>query len=508
MTDPADLVLTNAEVHTLTEPDETAEAVAVRDGEIVRIDRAEEVRMLEGVSTSVIDLDGRVVLPGFVDAHTHLDVVGRRAIEADLSGAASPGDCRDLLRDTASDETGAPDWILGFGYDEGAWDGDLLTTDDLDPVSSSRPVAAFREDLHTVSVNSVALDRLGDLPDRDVRTAGGEPTGVLVEEAANAVFDAIEPDPDQLRDYLLAAQDIALSRGVTAVHEMVRRSDAPRIYRDLDLAGDLDLRVRINYWADHLDAVLETGLRTNHGSDRVRMGGIKSFTDGSIGGHTAKLREPYADDPDTAGEWVVDPDEVHEIVERADDAGLQATLHAIGDAAIEVALDAFEGTDGQRHRIEHLEVLPDDLLERLANADGIVASVQPNFLKWADDGGLYDERLGDERRRLSDRIGDLHDAGIPLAFGSDCMPLGPLFGISQVIDAPEPGQQLPVTDALRAYTAGAAYAGYDEDRLGTIERGTAADFAVLDASPWEADDVAAIDVDLTIVGGDVVYDDR
>ncbi|MHB9287833.1 amidohydrolase [Halobacteriales archaeon Cl-PHB] len=507
MTAPADLVLTNAEVHTLTDPDETAEAVAVRDGDIVRVDRAEEVRMLEGVATRVLDLAGRVVLPGFVDGHTHLEMVGRRTIEADLSDAASPADCRDRLEATATDDAGAEDWILGFGYDEGNWDGDLLATDDLDPVSTDRPVAAFREDLHTVSVNSVALDSLGDLPDRDVRTEGGEPTGVLVEEAANAVFDAINPDPDQLREYLLAAQDVAVSRGVTAVHEMVRNSHAPRVYRDLALSGDLDLRVRLNYWADHLDAVVETGLRTNHGSELVQVGGIKSFTDGSIGGHTAKLREPYADDPETEGEWVVDPDEIHDVVERADEAGLQVTLHAIGDAAIDVALDAFEDADGERHRIEHLEVLPDDLLERLADSD-VVASVQPNFLKWAEEGGLYTERLGEARRQVTDRIGDLHDAGVSLAFGSDCMPIGPLFGIARVVDAPEPGQSLPVTEALRAYTSGAAAAGYDEDRLGTVEPGTCADFTVLDTSPWEVADVTGVDVALTVVDGDVVYDGR
>jgi len=381
-------------------------------------------------------------------------------------------------------------------------------------VSTARPVIAYREDMHLASVNSVVLDRYGDeLPGDDTRTAGGEPTGVLVEEAVNVLREATSADPDRTRQYLLAAQAYANRRGVTTVHDMVRRSHAPRVYRDLDSADELTLRVRVNYWRDHLDAVLETGLRSNHGSDRVRMGGIKTFTDGSIGGRTARLSEPYADagsgdsPPDERGDWVVDPEQLEELVERVDEAGLQMTAHAIGDEAIAATLDAYDNTDGERHRVEHAEVLTDPLIERLAAAD-IVVSVQPNFLKWAREDGLYTRRLGDERRLASNRFGDLRAAGATLAFGSDCMPLAPLFGIAQVVDAPSPEQQLSVTDALRAYTVGGAYAGFDEERLGTIEVGTCADFVVLESSPWEADDIADIDVEMTIVGGEIVYDGR
>jgi len=138
----------------------------------------------------------------------------------------------------------------------------------------------------------------------------------------------------------------------------------------------------------------------------------------------------------------------------------------------------------------------------------VVVSAQPNFLKWAREGGLYDSRLGVERRRESNRFGALREAGATLAFGSDCMPMGPLYGVQQTVTAPEPAQRLPVTDAIRAYTRGAAYAGFDEDRMGTVERGKCADFAVLEDSPWEVpgDEIADIDVAMTVVGGEVVYD--
>jgi len=523
MTAAADLVLTNARVHTLERdregPDPDAEAVAVRNGRVVAVDSAYEVEFLTDVRTRVLDLDGQTLLPGFVDAHTHLEMVGRRAREADLGDATGPGACLDRLRERREDTDG---WVLGFAYDESTWEeARYLTREDLDAVSTDRPVAAFREDMHLASVNSVVLDRYSaDLPDEDVHTEGGEPTGVLVEDALDAVWDAIRPDTDRTRAYLRAAQEIANRRGVTAVHDMVRQSHAPRLYRELDRAGELTLRVRINYWSDHLDAVLETGLRSGHGSERVQTGGIKSYTDGSIGGRTARLSEPYADvepgdgdgneseedgEETARGEWVVLPEELARLVERVDGAGLQMTTHAIGDAAIEATLDAYEGTDGDRHRIEHAELLTDELIERLA-ASSAVVSAQPNFLKWAREGGLYAERLGDRRRRESNRFRALADRGVELAFGSDCMPLDPLFGVAQAVDAPDPQQGLSVFEALRAYTHGAARAGFDEDRMGTVTTGNCADLVVLEESPWTAADIADIDVTMTLVGGEVVHD--
>lgn len=515
MTAAADLVLTNAEVHTLGQSDDVYEAVAIRDGDVVRAGKAYEVTFLEDVETRVLDLGGRVVLPGFIDAHTHLERVGRYLVHADLSEAADPADAVSRLRESAHNDR---EWILGYGYDESTWGKSrYLTRDDLDRVSRERPVAAFREDMHTASVNSVALNRhIDEMPDGFVRWDGGEPDGVIVEEAVDVIYRAVQPDRDETRELLLMAQERANELGVTGVHEMVRRSHAPRVYRDLDREGELTLRVRLNYWVDHLDAVLETGLRSNAGSNLVQIGGIKTYTDGSIGGRTAKLRDPYAggtDDAEHRGHWVVDPDELREIVARADDAGLQVCAHAIGDAAVEATLGAYvaEADDPAtaRHRVEHAEVLTGDLVERFADVRA-VASVQPNFLKWAREGGLYESRLGAERARQSNRYRDLLKAGVQLAFGSDCMPLDPLFGVQQAVTAPAESQRLSVTEALRAYTRGAAYAGFDEDRLGTVECGAAADLVALEVSPWEVDPeaVGEIDVALTVIDGEIVHDGR
>jgi predicted amidohydrolase YtcJ len=509
MTQAADLILTNGRVYTPTEDSEdplaeSPAAVAVRDGEIVRIGPSNEVRFLEGVETTVVDLDDRVLLPGFVDAHTHLDVLGQQQEEADLSGCDSPEVCLDRLDDRRKETEG---WIIGFGYDESRWDGSYLTRDQLDSVSADRPVVAFREDLHVASVNSVVLDRYaGEMPPENIDTVDGEQTGILVEEALTVLRDRLKPEPERMRGYLLAAQEYAHSKGVTAVHDMVRHSHAPRVYRELDMAGELTLRVRLNYWADHLDAVLETGLRTNHGSDRVEMGGIKTYADGSIGGRTARLSEPYADG-EGRGEWVTPPAGLADLAEQIDGAGLQFAVHAIGDEAIDAVAECLDATEGGRHRIEHAEVLADSLIDRLAAGESVV-SAQPNFLKWARGDGLYDQRLGEERRRQTNQFGRLADRGVRLAFGSDCMPLDPLFGIEQTVTAPEPTQRLDVSRAIDAYTLGGAYAGFAEDRLGSIERGKRGDFAALDGSPWETDSINELGVDLTVVDGEIVFDGR
>jgi len=536
MTERADVILRNGEVHTLTAGDPTAEAVAVRDGEIVRIGPDYEVDFLEGVDTRVVDLDGRVLLPGFIDAHTHMESAGRSLVHADLSAAQDRQDALDRLAARARETD--DEWVLGYGYDESDWpESRYLTREEIDAVSEDRPVAAYRVDLHTASLNSVALDRLrAEMPDDLVRRAGGQATGVVVEDAVGVVREAVEAGVEDTRRLVEAARDRAHELGVTGVHELVRDSHAPRVYRELAARDELDLRVRVNYWRDHLDAVLETGLRTNDGSEFVQVGGIKTFTDGSIGARTARLSEPYADTDDGAdgdgatGEWVVDPDELDAVVQRAHDAGLQVCAHAIGDEAVEAALSAFERAvasgadtgeapetdaseddplngvrDDPRHRIEHAELAGDDHLERMAEA-GVVACMQPNFLRWAGEGGLYDRRLGVERSRGSNRFRDAVEAGVDLAFGSDCMPMDPLLGVHHAVTARDERQRLSTTAALRAYTLGAARAGFDEDRLGTVEVGKLADFVVLESSPWETDAIDEVDVAMTVVDGRVVYE--
>ncbi|APX97152.1 amidohydrolase [Natronorubrum daqingense] len=517
MTEAADRLLIDAAIHSLTEPDTVHDAMATRDGDIVRLGRREEVEFLEGVETDVIDCGGRVVLPGFVDAHTHMEQLGQHLVHADLSRAESAAECLDRLCDRLeSSEDG--EWIQGFGYDESAWDDartQPLTRDDLDQVATERPVVAMRVDLHTASLNTAALEYFaGEVPEDDLRYEHGEPNGIVVEDGAERVRTELTADREEMNAVLSAATGRAVELGVTGVHDKVRNSRAPQVYRELAAEGDLPLRVRIDYWSDHLESLVDVGLTTNAGDERVQTGAIKSFSDGSLGSRTAKLSEHYHDaqggeSDDGRGQWVVDPDDLESLLTRADDEGFQLSVHAIGDEAIEETLAVLESTDdpeAARHRIEHAELATDDQLERMADA-GIVASMQPNFHRWAQEGGLYDQRLGLERRNRTNRFRDVLEAGVPLAFGSDGMPLDPLFGVHHAVNAPTDAQALSVTEALRAYTNGAAYAGFDDERLGTLEVGKRADFVVLEESPWEhSGRIEEIDVAMTAVSGEIVHD--
>jgi predicted amidohydrolase YtcJ len=501
MTEAADLLLTNAAVHTLTRPDETHEAVAVRDGRIVRVGTAYELDFLAGVGTERIDLDGRPLLPGFVDAHTHLDLLGRHLVHADLSGAESREAALDALRARAA-EVGEGEPVLGFGYDESAWEdgGGYLDRSDLDAADADGPVVAVREDLHVAGLDSAALSQYGDDLPADGRT---DEEGVVVEAAVRDLLDAVD-DGEDVVTRLRAAQAHAVERGVAGVHDVVRDPGVAAAYRALDRSGDLNLRVRLIHHAAHLDALVGAGLRTGDGTGMVRVGAIKAFVDGSIGARTARLSTPYADAPGERGEWATPPAELAELVDRAGAAGFQVAVHAIGDEAVDAAVAAFDGADpDRRHRLEHCELAGDEAIARMADR-GLVASVQPNFHRWAGDGGLYATRLGD-RWRETNRLRKLADAGVPLSFGSDCMPLDPLVGVHHAVNAPTDDGRVSVTEALRAYTRGAAYAGFDEGRIGTIERGKCADLVALERSPWEGE-VADIDVALTVVDGEVAYD--
>lgn len=512
-------LLTNGRVRVLDDDRTVAEAVLFRDGRVAAVGDDATVRG-EATAPDVVDLDGRTVLPGFNDAHAHFLSVGIDRLGADLAAADTRSEAVGLLREEAAARP-ADEWVVGHNYDESGWIGDEtpLTRDDLDAVSDDHPVAAFQVAGHTVSVNGRALDRLTlDGHERDVRTdADGDPTGVLVEDAAGVVKRATFPTGQRAREALRLAGERALELGVTSVQHVSgltapadHGSPIQRAFFDAWRDGALPVRVTFYVHSGKGRSLADLEVASGFGDDWLRVGGLKTFSDGALGARTAKLSAPYPGDGDNDGTWTTSPDRLEALFADAARADQQIVTHALGDQAIEVVLSLYEGvlpeyaTD-PRLRIEHLELATDDQLERIADA-GVVASMQPNFLQWAGDGGVYERVLGADARGANNRFADVLDAGAVLAFGSDTMPMDPLWGVHCAVNAPHESQRLGVDDAIAAYTRGAAYAEGTDDWKGALAVGMAADAVVLDADPYETP--AAVDereVEMTLVDGAVRY---
>ena len=500
ITSSADLILLNGRIYTLDRPSR-AEALAISGGRIAALGCDEEVQALAGEGTETIDLQGRTVLPGFTDAHTHLVSTGlAETVYLDLAETRSREELLERVR-AALGERAEGEWLIGRGWDESRWEeGGYVTRADLDRVAPENPVALFRVDGHLLSLNSKALERV-PLP-AELRDRADLEHGLLREEAAWWFHDRIEPEPDELKRAIEAAVRKAHSLGITSVHEIVKSSYI-RVYRELRPR----LRVYLNPKVEYAEELYRTGLSTGFGDEWLRLGGIKIFADGSIGAGNAALAEPYRD-RDHQGRLNYEPDELFQIVRRAHEHGWQVMAHAIGDRAIGMVLKAYERAEigpDDRYRIEHLELATAEQLERAAEL-GVIASMQPNFVKWAGPGGLYETRLGAER---TGRIGPhrlVLDNGIRLACGSDCMPLGPLFGIHWAVNASHPAQRLTVEEALRCYTLGGAQASFEEDLKGSLAPGKLADLVVLSADPFEhPEEMEKIEVEMTFVGGELVF---
>lgn len=517
----AELLLRDGRVHSLDASRTVAESILFRDGRVAAVGDTETVEA-DATAPRIVDLESRPVFPGFNDAHTHIFSVGIQLLETDLSQADNRDEALELLRENA-DTTDEGAWVLGFGYDESTWpagDREYLSVAELDAVSEDHPIAATRVDGHTTSLNSRGLEAVdfGGV-EHDVITEDGVRTGRVVEDAAGRVKAASYPDVPQAREALDAAIERSHELGITSVQTMAgltRVRDHGYTQQEALFAhwrdGDLDLRV--TFYAPQWQArsLSDLEFATGFGDRFLRLGGLKTFSDGSIGSQTAKLHDEFDDDPGNRGTMVNDGDQLEEWFALAARTNQQIATHAIGDEAIDIVLDRYETVkssydDGfdPRLRIEHVELASDEALERMVDHD-IVASMQPNFLQWSKPDGLYETRLGTETLATNNRFRDVLDADIPLAFGSDKMPPGPLYGIDHAVNTEYEAQQCSVDEAIAAYTRGAAYAEHWEDEKGTLEQGMLGDAVVLDQDPH--DEPTAIGdrtVEMTILDGEIVY---
>jgi predicted amidohydrolase YtcJ len=517
----ADLIVLNANIYTVSSGH--AQALAVRDGKILAVGSTDEIRKLAGPRTQIEDLGGKTVLPGFIDAHMHLVSVGLResGYYLDLSQARSLEETLALVRARVH-QTEKDQWVLGRGWDESRWpEHRYITKADLDRIAPEHPVVLVRVCGHILCANSVALKKISVTP----RVGEfDEPSGLLREETAWAFLQQLQPSDDQIRDAIVAGVKLAHRLGVTAIHDIAKPAHI-RTYMALHQAHQLKLRVRLNIEVHYLDQLIALGLRTGFGDELFKLGAIKFFADGSLGARNAALREPYQTPSGLfafAGQWPAkmngpgeawgklnyEQSELNRLVKRAHDHGFQVMIHAIGDRAIDAALEALShagATAERRHRIEHTELLHSEQIARMREL-GIIASMQPNFLQWSGPGGLYEARLGPERDAHIDPHRKVLDAGVALAFGSDGMPFGPLYGIYCAVNAPHPDQRVSVAEAIHAYTLGAAYAAFEERSMGSLEPGKFADFIVLSRDPAQAPtQINEIAIERTYLAGERVF---
>ncbi len=451
-----------------------------------------------------IDLRGRPVLPGFVDAHVHLMHTGlvESGWRVDLAKRTRE-DVLESLR-AAARSRGPREWVVGSGWDESGWkDRRYLIREELDQVSPANPVLAIRMDGHLLTANSPALELL---PTSAPEGLVDRQEGLVREAALSEMLSQIVPDRTTAVAALSAAERLCHRVGVTSVHTMSRLRDVPAFMRR---RAERRLRVTICPEVASLDKVEAVGFQTAFGDLWVRFGGIKIFADGSIGARNAAVSEPFRGGG--TGALNHGDAELVSMIRAAEHAGWQTVIHAIGDRAIEQVLDAHEavGSDpALRHRIEHFELPREEHLARAAKLN-LCVSMQPNFIgNWSGPEGLYVDRLGVERDRASNPLRRVVDAGLPLAFGSDGMPVSPLYGIHWAVNGPYSDQRLTAEEAIERYTAGGAWLGFEGGVKGKIEPGMLADLVVLDEDPLvHPERIEERRVEMTFVGGELVYEE-
>jgi len=529
-----DLLIVNATVRTLDDARPVAQAVAIRGNRILGVGSDAQMRAIAGRDPRILDARGRLVVPGFNDAHVHFLGGGFQLSAVDLRDARTPDEFVERIGRFAS-RLPAGGWVTGGDWDHELWPGAPLPHRNMiDAVTDAVPVFVNRLDGHMALANSAALERAGvsrNTPDpaggiivRDPRT--GEPTGLLKDSAMTLVSRLIpSPSIEQRLGAARAATAHAARLGVTSVQDMSANEDLG-IYQELDRRGELNTRV-YGFWPlPQWETVAALGVRAGFGHERLRFGGLKGFSDGSLGSTTAWFFDPYKDAPETRGlatDEMLPEGLMRTRVESADAVGLQVAIHAIGDRANHEILSIFEhvaathGPRDRRLRIEHAQHLRPQDIARFGRGR-VVASMQPYHC--ADDGRWAEKRIGPERARTTYAFRSLLEQGAVLAFGSDwtVAPLDPLLGIAAAVtrrtldgkhpDGWVPEEKISVEQAVRAYTVGSAFAEFQDHVKGTLTPGKLADVVILDRDifaipPTEIDQARVV---CTIMDGRVVFD--
>lgn len=526
---PGDLVLFNGRIITMDTARPDASAVAIRAGRIVAVGSDAEVRAAAAPGSELIDLRGRMATPGLNDAHTHPMAVGFAL--GDLHLGSPNRSIRDLvaLVEGATKEQPAGTWIVGRGYDQARLDEQRHPTrHDLDDIAPDHPVLLIRACHHIGVANSRALalagitattdDPPGGTIDRDER---GEPTGVLRETAFEGLRLQIgEPTEEQIAEALVRGGNAFLASGVTSTAEAgISRPEQLRAYQRLWREGRLPIRTYLMMLIDDtLDDLAALGVQTGFGDEWLRIGPAKLFSDGSIGGHTARMRRPY-EGTETVGLWMRPEDDLKARVLQAHRAGFQVAIHAIGDAAIDLVLDAYEAAMADdprpdpRHRVEHCSIVDEETIARIARL-GVIPIPGTSFLYHFRD--AYVQNLGLDRIRYAYGMATFAKHGVIAAASTDApvVPTSATIGLQTMMTRRDVNgaevwteEAVSLDDALRAYTVNGAYASFEERIKGTLAPGMLGDVTVFetDLRGVPAAEIGNVQIAYTIADGIVAY---
>ena len=530
----------NGKIFTVNEKQPYAESVIIAGNKIIFAGSNEEAKDKIDPSTTVIDLMGRLMLPGFNDAHVHFISGGFYEMGIDLRETKSINEFRDIIKKYAAAHKGK--WIEGGRWDHEKWQEKRLPSkEDIDDITPGTPVLLKRLDGHMALTNSYGLKLAGITKDTQSPEGGlieknpktGEPTGILKDNAIELVNDVI-PNPSEADYYqaCLTALDEAKKLGVTSVQDITFNytSDETKpiedliTYQQVKKDGKLTCRIYTRIPIDNYQNLISDGIQYNFGDNYLKIGSLKAFSDGSLGSSTAWFWEPYENEPSNYGlpNDIVKDGRLEKWALTADKHKLQVCVHAIGDHANSYLLDLVEKIErtnpswDRRFRIEHAQhVRPSDI-SRFAKLN-VIASVQPT--QCIEDGSWAIERIGSERIKYTHQYKSFLDNGVHLAFGTDwpVVSLNPLLGIyaavtRRTVDGKNPNgwipeQKISVEDAIKCYTLNSAYAEYSENLKGSIEPGKLADLVVL------SDDILTIDpakikdvkVDMTIFDGKIIF---
>jgi hypothetical protein len=535
----ADVVLVGGKVWTGLASDPVTQAVAIEGTRVLATGTSAAMLKLAVPGAKIIELKGRLVLPGFNDAHVHIQMGGANLVGVHLTDSRSQAEFRERMAAYAKTVPKGK-WILSGAWDEQRWTPVALPTHQLiDDVTQDNPVAVSRTDLHMILANAYAMKLAGvDRHTRDVpggvilRDAEGNPTGIFKDAAKDLILSKIPADTEaDMERYILATQTVAAENGVTSVQDMAVSSTDPtgplklQALQRLQREGRLKLRVAECLPLEYGKQMSEMGIEEPFGNEMYHVGCLKTFADGGLGASTAWFTAAYTDNPKNYGiasDSMLHPDELYAQFKLADEAGLQLITHAIGDRANHTILDVYErlekedGPRDRRDRIEHAQTLLPGDIARFAQLH-VIASVQPYHA--IDDGRWAEKRIGPERVKYTYAFRSLMDSGAVVAFGSDwpVAPLVPLTGIyaavtRRTIDGKNPGgwmpqQKVTVTESVKAYTYNAAYAEREETIKGRIVAGQLADLIVLSDDIFTIDPVKidGVKVELTLLGGQVIY---